>query len=540
MSQVFAFLRSGSGATNVRPDSFQVRLVNQFGAATLPLRAPPFTLPTRSPPVPRWRRSRCDLGSPAQQRARWTIYGRAPATAGQSFHRNVPKPTVNLLSPTPPSLRGRGKVLPQFRGELWARGLFQMAVVLDKISRLVFQEWGSHGVVAAAVRLRRHVGNTARRRSVLSLVSLRSRWFVVPPVTLLLLADLGQLFVRSPASVVAPLGDEVSFTCVLRSVAERIRWKHDGRFLQAGPDKGGNRSGYHFTLVDASQAGNYQVRKAAPLLLSHAPGGVALTASSSFSASPGSASRRWRPSRRAWASWSCRTSLRRGLRSPIECPRATPSRCVATLRAANPGPRCTSSTTTPTFLLPPPQVRRRTLTLGGFRRSRSWRSDRSRVRVAGSAQGEDLPVRHLPLRGHQLHQAAVCALPEGGPPASGQGLRPFAAPLFGAAAHGLRRAGRSVVLPPPTSPSRPHTWMTSSASSSTGGNVTLECAAVGFPPPTTVWEFLGGEMNPARVTEVPGGLLVTGADPGDEGSYRCLLENGDGSLSLLVSLHVHG
>ncbi|OXA59493.1 Interference hedgehog [Folsomia candida] len=46
-------------------------------------------------------------------------------------------------------------------------------------------------------------------------------------------ADIGKHFTRSPQSIVAPPGDRVTFQCETNIPAEQVRWKLNGRFLEA-------------------------------------------------------------------------------------------------------------------------------------------------------------------------------------------------------------------------------------------------------------------------------------------------------------------
>ena len=61
-----------------------------------------------------------------------------------------------------------------------------------------------------------------------------------------------------------------------------------------------------------------------------------------------------------------------------------------------------------------------------------------------------------------------------------------------------------------------------------GWNVTLECNAVGNPPPEVTWQKSGGTI-PANRTELqPSGLHISHVVKEDEGIYICVMSNGVG------------
>lgn len=62
----------------------------------------------------------------------------------------------------------------------------------------------------------------------------------------------------------------------------------------------------------------------------------------------------------------------------------------------------------------------------------------------------------------------------------------------------------------------------------TGSNVTLECSAVGSPPPQVTWHKPGGTIPPNRTELLPGGLHLSHVKKGDEGVYICEMSNGVG------------
>lgn len=62
----------------------------------------------------------------------------------------------------------------------------------------------------------------------------------------------------------------------------------------------------------------------------------------------------------------------------------------------------------------------------------------------------------------------------------------------------------------------------------TGSNVTLECSAVGDPPPQVTWHKSGGTIPPNRTELLPGGLHLSHVRKGDEGVYICDMSNGVG------------
>ncbi|XP_069684363.1 interference hedgehog-like [Periplaneta americana] len=57
-------------------------------------------------------------------------------------------------------------------------------------------------------------------------------------------AEVGLWFVRSPEPIVAPLGDEVLFECSLNVPAEQVRWRHNGRFMTHNHGNESNSQGY--------------------------------------------------------------------------------------------------------------------------------------------------------------------------------------------------------------------------------------------------------------------------------------------------------
>jgi len=74
-----------------------------------------------------------------------------------------------------------------------------------------------------------------------------------------------------------------------------------------------------------------------------------------------------------------------------------------------------------------------------------------------------------------------------------------------------------------------------------GSNVTLECSAVGNPPPQVTWHKSGGTIPPNRTELLPGGLHLSHVRKGDEGIYVCEMNNGIGQpLRHSVMLHVLG
>ncbi|KAL1138634.1 hypothetical protein AAG570_008697, partial [Ranatra chinensis] len=74
-------------------------------------------------------------------------------------------------------------------------------------------------------------------------------------------ADLGLRFVRSPEPIVVPLGDEVVFECTLNIPAERVRWRHNGAYLNhehSQPSKAASTSRHIVKFIDEKQEGDYQ------------------------------------------------------------------------------------------------------------------------------------------------------------------------------------------------------------------------------------------------------------------------------------------
>ncbi|PSN34324.1 hypothetical protein C0J52_23725 [Blattella germanica] len=71
----------------------------------------------------------------------------------------------------------------------------------------------------------------------------------------------------------------------------------------------------------------------------------------------------------------------------------------------------------------------------------------------------------------------------------------------------------------------PHTNYTVQA----GWNVTLECSAVGNPPPQVTWLKLDGTIPPNRTELQAGGLHLSHVVKADEGTYICEMANGIGS-----------
>lgn len=75
----------------------------------------------------------------------------------------------------------------------------------------------------------------------------------------------------------------------------------------------------------------------------------------------------------------------------------------------------------------------------------------------------------------------------------------------------------------------------------TGSNVTLECSAVGDPPPQVTWHKSGGTIPPNRTELLPGGLHLSHVRKGDEGVYICDMSNGVGqSVRHSAILQVQG
>lgn len=74
-----------------------------------------------------------------------------------------------------------------------------------------------------------------------------------------------------------------------------------------------------------------------------------------------------------------------------------------------------------------------------------------------------------------------------------------------------------------------------------GSNVTLECSAVGNPPPQVTWHKSGGTIPPNRTELLPGGLHLSHVRKGDEGMYVCEMNNGIGQpVRHSAMLHVLG
>nr|CAD7205079.1 unnamed protein product [Timema douglasi] len=72
-----------------------------------------------------------------------------------------------------------------------------------------------------------------------------------------------------------------------------------------------------------------------------------------------------------------------------------------------------------------------------------------------------------------------------------------------------------------------------------GSNITLECSAVGNPPPRVTWLKYGGSLPRNRTELHPGGLLLWNLEKGDEGTYVCGMNNGVGKrLKHVVMLYL--
>nr|CAD7393998.1 unnamed protein product [Timema cristinae] len=72
-----------------------------------------------------------------------------------------------------------------------------------------------------------------------------------------------------------------------------------------------------------------------------------------------------------------------------------------------------------------------------------------------------------------------------------------------------------------------------------GSNITLECSAVGNPPPRVNWLKYGGSLPRNRTELHPGGLLLWNLEKGDEGTYVCGMNNGIGKrLKHVIMLYL--
>lgn len=56
--------------------------------------------------------------------------------------------------------------------------------------------------------------------------------------------------------------------------------------------------------------------------------------------------------------------------------------------------------------------------------------------------------------------------------------------------------------------------------------MTLECSAVGNPPPQVTWRRVIGSLPKDRTEWLEGGLKLNSVQPSDDGDYICELTNG--------------
>lgn len=70
-----------------------------------------------------------------------------------------------------------------------------------------------------------------------------------------------------------------------------------------------------------------------------------------------------------------------------------------------------------------------------------------------------------------------------------------------------------------------------------GGNITLECFGVGYPPPKVTWSRLVGPL-PERSRKTSAGLVIVDVQSSDRGEYHCVWESGDRKIESVIILKV--
>ncbi|XP_059474778.1 interference hedgehog-like [Neocloeon triangulifer] len=72
-----------------------------------------------------------------------------------------------------------------------------------------------------------------------------------------------------------------------------------------------------------------------------------------------------------------------------------------------------------------------------------------------------------------------------------------------------------------------------------GKDVTLECPASGWPPPSFTWSKYGGSLPAERTAMISAALLLSKVSRADEGTYVCEAKNSFGApVKCIISLHV--
>ncbi|XP_049795188.1 interference hedgehog isoform X1 [Schistocerca nitens] len=318
-------------------------------------------------------------------------------------------------------------------------------------------------------------------------------------LTVVRAADMTQLFLRSPEDAVAPLGDRVSFDCRLRSGADRIRWKHAGRFVSHVPQqaqstsasshaqqsphpapsganggKGRVRSSYQVHVTSYDQAGDYQcVAWFGAAALVSTPAQLLVARLDPFPGGDG-------PSQQV----EVHVAVGGSLVLPCQPPPSVPPPALLFYRDEHRlQPRSAAAQAGPGRLL-----------LTSLSESDSGNYTCEAVNdITGQL-----------VRSPRIFSVTVTRDP------------PRSAPRFLDDPVPLRRY-----------PVR------------AGDNVTLPCWALGHPTPVTNWFREGNhKLHPTRSAMVPGGLMLTGTTLEDTGRYKCILENSLGSVSLEALVEV--
>ncbi|XP_021913765.1 interference hedgehog-like isoform X2 [Zootermopsis nevadensis] len=281
-------------------------------------------------------------------------------------------------------------------------------------------------------------------------------------------AEMGLWFVRSPEPIVAPPGDEVVFECSLNVPAEQVRWRHDGRFLHHN----------HGNETSSSGLGNHSTKSSHLVVRvhdEHQAGDYQCVAWIGAS---------------ALASVPARLSLAELRAFPQQS-----SQQYEVVAGNTVALHCGTPYSNPPALV-------------------QYYRNNEKLQVSANmeflASMGTLILQNVTSQDTgSYHCAATNYI-------TGQTVSSQFNIMLRVVPQGVQEAPHFL--------NTPCTNYTIQA----GSNVTLECSAVGDPPPQVTWHKSGGTIPPNRTELLPGGLHLSHVRKGDEGVYICDMSNGVG------------